>query len=218
MYRYQKMLKRYLDMEEFKGYEMDYTVLKGFYFEYETRENIYFIKITDGAFYFPKINKQRKIDKQLEKIKPEEAETEVYELYKKISSIMEEANESYKAILPEYITELDNIKIETKIMVENMPNYKNYPIEFPEEIRVWSDIYYQNEFIFELETCLVNHSKMKNTPNWCVEKTNLKKIKNEENYKQIQSKIEQFIKKMKNDLNKPYRLRQMFEKEVINGD
>ena len=161
----------------------------------------------------PKIRKIRKRDKNLEKITPQEAEREVFELYRKITTVMNEANKPYKTILPGFSYCFEQVKIKTKYMVEEIPNHRTYPIDFPEEIDIWSDLIFQGEYVFEIKVTIKNTSKDEKTPLWVVKKTNIKDIEKHEKIEQMKPVINSYIQKMKVDLNKNYLIRQFFQKE-----
>jgi len=217
MYRYQKMMNEFLEMKEFKGYEMDYTILKGFYFECETKHHNYIIHIPDGAYQDPKIKKQRKKDKRFERIGTENLDSETYKLYQKIKKTIINANKLYIPILPGYRKAFGSLSLETKNMVENMPEYKKYPIEFPDRITIWCDLSWNNTYLFELKFSIINRGMDERTPFWIKGETNLDELETHKEYFLMEEHLMLYISEIVETLNKPYRLRHIYN-EVNHGN
>lgn len=205
MYRYQKMLQSYLKMDEFVGYEVDYTVLKGFYFEEKIDESVYQIQVMDGAYRRPKVKKIDAETKRLETIQIQYTPTEIRELYERIVQVMDTANKPYELLIPGYVWTQNNRTMRISYIGEDFPHHRMYPMHDPEEIRLWIELFLGEQYITEIRLVLRNKQPNTPIPYWHVAKTNAKTL-------DVASKemLQQYIQNVKTQLNKMYRVRALF--------
>lgn len=207
MYRYQRMIEEFYKMEEFKGYEMDYSIIRNIYFEFVDKEKGYYlIKITDGAFWKPKVFKLRGNDRRFVKASEEEKESlELKKIITKISTIIKRSNSNYENIIPEYVFKGEKYNIKVEMMIEAFEDYNTYPIKPPIEIKLFLKIINkkdkkEEELIFILK----NVSKNDKIEEWEFQNKGGLEMKNE-----IKKDLETYISETESKLNKKYKIRKL---------
>jgi hypothetical protein len=207
LYRYEKMLNQFKELECFERYTADDTAIKNIIFNLKKGDERYIIEIARGAFEEPRIYKVDE-GKRQRVIDVVDVNLEVQQTYYKINSIMEKANEHYKELLPNYEYESDSYKIKIRNVIEVIVG-KN-KTSYPDEIFMYIQIFKEERLIGEVEYCFINISTKPYIPMWVLESCSY----DEKLLKSVGFQIQLFIKEEAKVLlerwNKPHRVQQMF--------
>jgi hypothetical protein len=203
------MIESYQHLEEFDGYFSSYTSMKSIIFKKEIKGQEYLIKIKSGGFFQPIIYLKLE-DKRFKEVDVKEASIEIKQLFDKIEAIRNDANKNFKSFLPGVEHEEKNNKIKYTDIIEDIENFNDLEL-YPSEIYIWGEIYKDNNYKFDCKITIENMSKQKHiTPLYKIKTIAFEKTEG------ITNEMELFIQKQGNmiemEINKPYRLKHLFEK------
>lgn len=213
MYRYEMMINKMRELEEFKGYIMDYFVMSKLWFEKKSRTKEYLIEYANGiteTFFQPRVYVKQK-NYEYRQIKHPQTESEIQQFIRKLNIIIQEANSDYTKIMPYSVLEKEEYKFIIRHFYETNGTKAN-PLSYPQEIRIHMDISKQEDLIRETELVFINENFKNGTyPKWRFEKQYTFSKKEKEN--DLDEIVEKQAEQIEIILNKPYRFAHLHNKE-----
>lgn len=205
MHRHKKMMGYFMELDEFKEYMATYTGFKRITFEKEVNQKEYTIELKGDGFS-PAVVYIKTEAKNLERVEIVDVEKEVKSLYNKIESIRKRCNREYKKILPGQKISINREELVITDIVEDKNNFKQLE-KYPTGITLWMD-YITSGFKKNVRIQIKNVSDSEEYPIWVEESV---KIEGED--KNDKRMLYRLIEEVIIELNKPYRIYSIFEKQ-----